>query len=76
MSTLVVKNLPEALHEQLRERAVRNHRSITKEAIVLLEKGLLMDVPRVRVVLPTPYRLKTGPITLEQIEAAIDEGRD
>lgn len=37
MATLVIKNLPDALHRKLKERAKRNHRSLTKEAVALIE---------------------------------------
>ena len=40
MSTLVIKNLPETLHRQLRHRAKRNHRSVTKETIAVLEAAV------------------------------------
>lgn len=76
MSTLVVKNLPDELHERLRQRAQRNHRSVTKEAIVLLEQGMLTTAMRRPIKLPPPIKLKGGPVTTEWIEAAIAEGRD
>lgn len=76
MSTLVVKNLPDELHERLRERAQRNHRSVTKEVLVLLEQGLLAAPQRRPIELPPPIKLKGGPVTTEWIEAAIAEGRD
>jgi len=40
MVGLVIKNLPDELHRKLKERAKRHHRSMTKEAIVQLEKAL------------------------------------
>ncbi|MGH8117239.1 MAG: FitA-like ribbon-helix-helix domain-containing protein [Rhodanobacteraceae bacterium] len=40
MATLVVRNLPDALHEALRQRADRHHRSINKETISLIEAGV------------------------------------
>lgn len=40
MSSLVIKNLPDALHARLKARAARNHRSLTKEAIALLEAAV------------------------------------
>ena len=76
MSTLVVKNLPDELHERLRERAQRNHRSVTKEAIVLLEQGMLASAERRPIKLSPPIRLRGGPVTTEWIEAAIAEGRE
>lgn len=40
MGALVIKNLPEDLHQRLKLRARRNHRSLTKEAIAILEAGV------------------------------------
>ena len=40
MSNLTVKNLPEELHEALREAAERNHRSLNSEVIHRLENSL------------------------------------
>lgn len=40
MSTLVIKNLPNDLHDKLREQATRHHRSMTKEAVTLIEAGV------------------------------------
>lgn len=40
MSTLVIKNLPHDLHIRLRNQAERNRRSVTKEAISLIEAGV------------------------------------
>lgn len=40
MSTLTVKNLPDALYARLKARAGANRRSINAEAIVLLERSL------------------------------------
>jgi plasmid stability protein len=77
VSTLVVKNIPDELHERLRARARTNHRSVTQEAIVILRTGLGSTVAkREPIQLPPPIRLKGGPLTIEQIEAAIAEGRD
>lgn len=78
MSTLVVKNLPDQLHERLKAQAQQHHRSITKEAIALIEQGLL--APRVTASgaeanLPPLVRLPGGPLTAEWIEAAIADGR-
>ena len=75
MSTLVVKNLPEQLHTQLKLRAQRNHRSLTKEAIALIEQAL--SASRQPLKLSPPLRLSGGyRPTIEDIEAAIAEGRD
>lgn len=43
MTALVIKNLPESLHHRLKVRAQRNHRSVTKEAIAILEAATGAD---------------------------------
>lgn len=78
MSTLVVKNLPEQLHERLKVQAQQHHRSITKEAISLIEQGLLAPraiAPQAGTLLPPLVRLPGGPLTTAWIEAAIADGR-
>lgn len=75
VSTLVIKNLPEPLHERLKAQAIEHRRSVTQQAIVLLEQGLLDKPRRAPVLLAPPYALKGGPLTIEQIEAAIEDSR-
>ncbi len=75
MSTLVIKNLPNQLHERLKAQAERNHRSVTKEAIRLLESGLVASAGQLQ--LPEPVSLRSDKVqTIDDIEAAISEGRD
>jgi plasmid stability protein len=74
MSTLVIKNLPDDLHARLKDQAERNRRSVTQEAISLIQVGLI--TPRIAPRLPPPIKLKGGAITTREIEAAIDEGRE
>lgn len=75
MSTLVIKNLPEPLHEALKERARQHHRSVTKETISLIEESVQSE--RRRAELPPPIKLKSGHmLTIEEIEAAIAEGQE
>lgn len=73
MSTLVVKNLPDQLHEKLRRQARRNHRSVTKEVVHLIEAGVAGQRPKPQ--LSPPLKLKGGPVTIEKIEAAIADDR-
>jgi len=40
MAALVIKNLPEKIHRRLREEAARNRRSMTQQAMLLLEQAL------------------------------------
>lgn len=74
MSTLVIKNLPEDIHEKLRVQAARNRRSVTKEAVTLIEAGVSSRAPKIK--LSAPLKLKGGPISMEEIEAAIAEGQE
>lgn len=76
MPTLVVKNLPGPLHERLKAQAVEYRRSVTQEVIFVLEQGLLTGRRRAPMLLPPPYVLKGGPLTIDQIEAAIEHGRE
>jgi plasmid stability protein len=40
MAVLMIKDLPEALHRRLKERAAANRRSISEEAITILQSAL------------------------------------
>lgn len=73
MPALVIKNLPPELHQKLRERARRHHRSMTKEAVAILEQ-VLEGGAGVKEV-PPPYK---GRFTLTQdiLERAKREGRE
>ena len=79
MPTLVVKNLPDQLHERLKVQAQQHHRSITKEAIALIEQGLLAprvgDAAHADESLPPLLHLPSGALTTKWIEAAIADGR-
>lgn len=74
MSTLVLKNVPDALHHRLREQAERNRRSVTQEAISLIETGI--TVPRLPPTLSPPIKLKGGLLTTADVETWITEGRE
>jgi len=79
MPTLVVKNLPEQLHERLRAQAQEHHRSMTKEVIALIEQGLLAPnaaaVNPAKPALPKLRRVAGGTLTAEWIASAIADGR-
>jgi plasmid stability protein len=75
MSTLVIKNLPEHLHAALKSQAQRNHRSVNKEAVALIEQAIA--APRMARQLSPPLQLRSGRmLTIEDIEAAIKEGQE
>jgi len=42
MASVLIKNLPDTLHKQLKRRAERHHRSLNKEVIALIEAALTM----------------------------------
>ncbi|MER3546112.1 MAG: hypothetical protein C4338_00385 [Rhodanobacteraceae bacterium] len=74
MSTIVIRNLPEHLHAQLKARAQRNHRSLNRETLVVLESAL--SRPAIPMLSPL-LKLKGGyRPSIEDIEAAIAAHRD
>lgn len=74
MPTIVLKNVPEAVHARLKAQAERNRRSVSKELLTLIESNIAPK--RIAPPLPPPIKLKGGPVTTEEIEAAINEGRE
>jgi plasmid stability protein len=73
MPGLLIKDLPSHLHRKLQERARRNHRSMTREALALLESALDPAPPPPEL----PPLLHAGsPLTREFLEQAKREGRE
>jgi plasmid stability protein len=70
MPSLLIKDLPAALHRRLKEAAERHRRSMVKEAVVALERGIEAE-PRP---LPQPVR-PTVPLTQAWLTRAIHSGR-
>jgi len=76
MPGLLIKELPADLHASLKERAAANRRSLSSEAIVLLEQALieragpptLEDVDRLRVI-------GSRPLTQADLDQARQVGR-
>lgn len=79
MPALVLKNVPEALHERLKVQAAANRRSLTQEVIQLLERGVLSKP--VHQDLPEPIFVKglsdleDGEAFADAMESMINEGR-
>jgi plasmid stability protein len=71
MSGIVIRDLPPALHERLREEAQRNHRSMSKEVVTILEDALGRSMDRAY---PPPVRLDF-PLTDEFLNKAKRWGR-
>ena len=78
MAALVLKNLPEGLLDQLKDRARANHRSLTKEAVVLLSNGVILtsETRRPPLQLSPPVALVGGPMSQDEIEYATHAGPD
>ena len=71
MPSLVIKDLPAEIHRRLKDDAAHHHRSMTQQAIVILEQGL----HRVRPIPAFKAYMGTFPLTNEFINAAKREGR-
>jgi len=74
MPGLLIRELPDDLHEKLKERAARNRRSLTKEALVILEMALSGTNATGGTELPTPFKGRFR-LTDEWLDQAKREGR-
>ena len=76
MPALLIKDIPKDLHVQLKRRAARNHRSLTKEALAILEGALRENPERLTLGEIDRRRVKPRkPITAAFIRRAIRQGR-
>ena len=66
MPALLIKDIPREVHEWLKQEAERNRRSMTQQAILLLEERMRHYRP---VKFPPPARTRT-PLTGEFIDRA------
>jgi hypothetical protein len=71
MPALLIKDIPREVHEWLKREAERNRRSMTQQAIVVLEEGMRRFHP---VRFPPPVQTRTV-LTAEFIDRAKREGR-
>ena len=71
MASVLIKNLPDEMHKQLKLRAQRHHRSLNKELIALIEVALARPSSEE---LPEPVKLRK-PLTKEMLDRAREEGR-
>lgn len=82
MATLSIKNLPDDLHQRLKERAKQNRRSLNQEAVFALQQAL-QRTDRVRPdhdallqqARDVRSKVKGGGLSPEEVRAAINEGR-
>lgn len=79
MATLTIKNVPDALYQQLKESAAKHRRSINNEAIVSLERALGKTTEIDREALLERIRARREKmnifLTAEDIQRAKNEGR-
>ena len=71
MPGLLIKDLPPHLHQKLKEQARSHHRSMTREALAILETALISESPPP---LPAPVKGRF-PLTQEWLDKAIRESR-
>ena len=71
MAALLIKNLPDEIHAWLKQEAARNRRSMTQQAIVLLEEKMKKFQP---VHFGPPMKTRTL-LTPEFIDQAKKAGR-
>ena len=68
-------DLPDDLMRTVKIRAVHEHKKLKDTIAELLRKGL-SNKRAARAKLPKPVKLRGGPLTADEIEAAINWGRD
>ncbi len=83
MATLTIRNLPDELHEVLRLRAKRNHRSLNQEVIAELSEAATVETDKERrdrvekeiLEIDTLRARSKGFLTAEDIDQAKRAGR-
>lgn len=78
MATMTIKNIPDELYEELKQRAAANRRSINNEVIVLIERAVKYQVQDPNEVLERVRVLREKLdlyVTEDEITAAKNEGR-
>jgi hypothetical protein len=68
-------DLPDELMRKVKIRAVHEHKKLKDTIAELIQKGMVVSSAR-RAKLPKPVKLRGGPITTEEIEAAIAWGSE
>jgi plasmid stability protein len=75
MTGLLIKDFPPELHQRLKEAAARSHRSMTRQALVLLEQALSAPSQNTASLLPEPLKPATT-LASGNVVAVIRENRD
>jgi plasmid stability protein len=75
MAALLIKDFPPELHRKLKEEAERHHRSMTRQALALLERALSPPARNAAELLPAPLKpAKT--LAADDVVAIIRQGRE
>ena len=77
MASLTLKDMPKRLHQQLKERAVRNRRSLSQEAMACLEQVVAAEPVDAAAVLrkARTERAQVKPVRQRDLDAWIRERR-
>ncbi|MBO6793615.1 MAG: Arc family DNA-binding protein [Balneolaceae bacterium] len=79
MANITIKNIPDEVYEKLKDRAKRNRRSINNEVIHLIEsqfRANQVNAEEIRYEAEKFRQKIKRSLTTEEIEAAINEGRE
>jgi plasmid stability protein len=68
-------DLPDHLMRKVKIRAVHEHKKLKDTIAELIRKGMAAGNTK-RKKIPKPVKLRGGPLTIDEIEAAINWGRD
>jgi|GEM_PF-588812 len=75
MTALLIKDLPPELHRRLKQEASRYHRSMTRQALVLLEHALTAPTKNAATLLLEPVKPAT-PLKSASVVSLIRRGRE
>ena len=75
MPGLLIKDFPPELHRRLKDEAARHHRSMTRQALALLEQALAGPARDAADLLPDPLK-PVKPVTSGDVVAVIRKSRD
>jgi hypothetical protein len=75
MPGLLIKDFPPELHRRLKQEAARHHRSMTRQALALLEQALAAPAKNAADMLPDPLK-PVKPVIPGDVVSVIRKGRD
>ena len=77
MASLTLKDIPPGLHERLRQRAARNRRSLSQEALACLEQAAASEPVDADQLLALARRLRAGVkrVSSRELRGWVTQGR-